>query len=451
MSSPLDGLSAVKLAWLAGQMRSRRDVMVHEPIAVVGMSCRFSGGADTPARYWDLLTRGVNTVRPVPADRWDSDAWFDPTPGTPGKIYVREGSFLDGVDQFDPGFFGISPREARGMDPQQRILLEEVVRAMESAGLEPRGLRGSATGVYVGVMHVDYNAVGITSRNDMQVVSMNYASVAAGRVSYILGLQGPSLAVDTACSSSLVATHLAVQALRDGECDLAVAAGVSLALSPLTMALLCGNRMLSPDGVCRTFDAGAAGFGRGEGCGVVLLRRLSDAMARGERIRAVIRGTAVNQDGRSAGLLVPNGVAQAKVIRAALANGALNPADISYVEAHGTGTAMGDPIELEALGGIFARDPKRTAPLRVGSVKTNIGHTEAAAGVASLIKVILSLEHEAIPPHLHLHTPNPHVRWDAVELQIPTRTQSWKRGDEPRRAGVSAFGYAGTNAHVVVE
>ena len=447
----LSGLSATRLAYLAEQLRPQREVLGAEPIAVVGMSARFPGGGQTPEGFWDLLAAGRDAVRDVPPGRWDIDAYYDPTPGAPGKMYTRRGAFVDDVDQFDAEFFGVPPRDADDMDPQQRMLLEDCWWALERAGLAADRLVGSRTGVFIGMMHVDYNTIGLLGGLDSRSASLNYLSVAAGRIAHVLGLHGPTLALDTACSSSLVAVHLACQALRDGECELALAGGVSLVLSPLVTMIACATRMLAPDGRCKTFDAAADGFVRGEGCGVVALRRLSDALAAGDPVLAVIRGSAVNHDGRSSGMMVPSGRAQEKVIRAALAGAGLTPAQVDYVEAHGTGTALGDPIELEALGSVFAGSRPAGEPLWVGSVKTNIGHTEAAAGVASLIKVILALQHERIPPHLNLATPTPRARWDALGLAVPRGGAPWPRGARPRVAGVSSFGFSGTNAHVLVE
>ncbi|HXA49737.1 MAG TPA: beta-ketoacyl synthase N-terminal-like domain-containing protein, partial [Candidatus Acidoferrum sp.] len=366
---------------------------------------------------------------------------------------TRWGGFLrDGVDGFDARFFGITPREAVSMDPQQRLLLEVAWEALEHAGQSPATLNGSATGVFAGICTNDYSRLfDGAARIDSYMSTGNAFSVAAGRLSYLLGLQGPSLAVDTACSSSLVALHLAVQSLRSRECNLALAAGVNLILSPISSLALSHLRMMAPDGRCKTFDAAADGFVRGEGCGVVVLKRLRDALADRDNILALIRGTAVNQDGRSGGLTAPNGPAQEAVIRRALANGGVAAADVDYVEAHGTGTALGDPIECKALGTVLneGRDPARK--LMLASVKTNIGHLEAAAGIAGLIKVALALSHREIPPHLHLRSLSPHISFGGLAVEIPAAATAWPAHHGTRIAGLSSFGFSGTNAHVVFE
>ncbi|HEV2147242.1 MAG TPA: polyketide synthase, partial [Longimicrobiaceae bacterium] len=426
-----------------------------EPIAVVGMGCRFPGGADSPAAFWRLLRDGVDAVRTVPADRWDADAWYHPDPDAPGKAYVRAGGFLDDVRGFDAGFFGIAPREAHSLDPQQRLLLEVAWEALEDAGIAPERLAGSQTGVFVGIMNHDYSRhlmdVDRPERMDAYVGSGVDASFPAGRLSYVLGVHGPSMVVATACSSALVSAHLACQSLRSGEADLALAGGVSLMLSPDTNVVLSRMHAVSPDGRCKTFSAAADGYGRGEGCGVVVLKRLSDARRDGDRVLAVIRGSAVNHDGPSGGVTVPNAAAQQAVLRRALASARVKPAEVGYVEAHGTGTPLGDPIELRALAAVMGEGRPADAPLAVGSVKTNVGHTEAAAGAAGLIKAVLALEHEEIPPHLHLGERNPHVEWDSLPLTIPTERTPWPRNGRRRVAGVSSFGLSGTNAHVVLE
>ena len=426
-----------------------------EPIAIVGMACRFPGGADTPEAFWDLLSRGVDAITPVPPDRWDVDAYYDPDPDAPGKMYTRHGGFLSEVDRFDPHFFGIAPREAVSMDPQQRLLLEVSWEALERAAQTPDRLEGSRTGVFVGISADDYAYLHAKSadpaRYNAYFGTGNALSVAAGRISYVLGLQGPSLAVDTACSGSLVSVHLACQSLRSGECRLALAGGVNLILAPDHTINFCRARMLAADGRCKTFDAAADGYVRGEGCGVVVLKRLRDARADGDVVLAVIRGTAVNQDGRSSGLTVPNGTAQEALIREALAAAQVDPAEVGYVEAHGTGTALGDPIEVRALGAVLGEGRPADRPLVIGSVKTNVGHLEAAAGVAGLIKVVLSLQHEEIPPHLHFSKLNPHISLAEIPATIPTAPTPWPAGSGRRIAGLSSFGFGGTNAHLVVE
>ena len=418
------------------------------PIAVVGMGCRYAAGGDSPDTLWQALAEGRDGSREIPKDRWDVDAVYDPTPGVPGKMYVRKSCFIDGVDRFDPLFFRISPREAVGIDPQQRLLLEVAWEALEDAAIPPPSLVGSRTGVFLGISTNDYSALlsrtAQGSGSNATAGAGNAASVASGRLSYSFGFQGPCMAIDTACSSSLVATHLAVKALRNRECGLALVAGVNLMLAPDITINFCQGRMLSPDGACKTFDAGADGYVRGEGCGVVVLKRLSDAVADGDRILSVIRGSAVNQDGRSAGLTAPNGLAQEAVIRQALADAQLDPQAIDAIEAHGTGTALGDPIEMHALKAVFG---DRARPLYVGSVKTNIGHTEAAAGVAGIIKAVMMLRRQTVPPSLHFTRMNPHIDLGGADFRVPT-----DRLETPiTRVGVSSFGFSGTNVHVVLE
>ena len=451
LSTRIAELPPVKHAYLSSQVRSKKEVLASEPIAVIGMSCRFPGGGELPETFWQLLKEGRDATRELPADRWNIDELYDPTPGVRGKVYTRRGGFIDNVDKFEPGFFGITPRDANNLDPQQRLLLEECWRALERAGIPPSGLMGSRTGVFVGLMHNDYSVLSMSAGIDMVSASFNYPSMVAGRIAHTLGLQGPALTLDTACSSSAVCLHLASQSLRNDESDMALVGGVSLSLSPLTMLHGCATRMLSVDGRCKTFDASADGFGRGEGCGVVVLKRLSDALANGDSILGLIRGSATNHDGRSSGLMVPNGRAQERVIRMALESCGVEPDQVSYVEAHGTGTSLGDPIEMEALRSVFGRKNARAEPLVVGSVKTNIGHLEAAAGVAGLIKVLLSLQNEVIPAHLNLKQPNPNIRWDELPVTIPTSPRAWPRGEKRRLAGISSFGYSGTNAHLIVE
>ncbi|MEQ9335533.1 amino acid adenylation domain-containing protein [Thalassobaculum sp.] len=418
------------------------------PIAVVGMGCRYAAGGDDPDALWRALEDGRDGSREVPRDRWDLDAVYDPTPGVPGKMYVRKSCFIDGVDRFDPLFFRISPREAVGIDPQQRLLLEVAWEALEDASIPPPSLVGSRTGVFLGISTNDYSALlsrtAHGSGSNATAGAGNAASVASGRLSYSFGLQGPCMAVDTACSSSLVATHLAVKALRNRECGLALVAGVNLMLAPDITINFCQGRMLSPDGACKTFDADADGYVRGEGCGVVVLKRLSDALADGDRVLSVIRGSAVNQDGRSAGLTAPNGLAQEAVIRQALADARLEPGAVDAIEAHGTGTALGDPIEMHALKAVYG---DRDRPLYVGSIKTNIGHTEAAAGVAGIIKAVMMLRRQAVPPSLHFTRLNPHIDLGGADFRVPTGRLETRL----ERVGVSSFGFSGTNVHVVLE
>ncbi|OXI15941.1 hybrid non-ribosomal peptide synthetase/type I polyketide synthase [Burkholderia sp. AU15512] len=430
-----------------------RDAGTPEPIAIVGMSCRFPGAAHDLDAYWNLLNDGVDAISEVPRERWDVDAYYDPDPEKPGRMYCRFGGFLDDVDQFDPAFFRITPREANAMDPQQRLLLEVSHEALEHAGIPVDSLKGSRTGVFVGITTNDYANLqlrnGGGSGIDGYFFTGNPLNTAAGRISYGLGLQGPSMAIDTACSSSLTAIHTASQNLRSGECDLAIAGGVNLILSPDNSIAVSRTRALAPDGRCKTFDASADGFVRSEGCGALVLRRLSDALAAGDRVLAVLRGSAVNHDGASSGFTAPNGRAQEAVIRQAL--GGLPAASIDYVEAHGTGTPLGDPVELQALATVFGAGRDASRRLRVGSVKTNIGHTESAAGIAGVIKVVLSLNHDRLPAHLHFREPSPLVQWDTLPLEICAEASAWPRGERPRRAGVSAFGASGTNAHLVLE
>ena len=425
----------------------------HGPVAIVGIGCHFPG-ADGPGAFWDMLTRGTDAISEVPPDRWDNSAYYDPDPDTSGTMNTRWGGFIDGVDRFDIDFFGISRREAVRIDPQQRLMLEVAWHALEDAGLSPDGLAGSATGVFTGVSTTDYAALqfGDTRQIDAYVASGSAHCIVANRLSYLLDFRGPSVAIDTACSSSLVAIHLAMRSLRAGECDLALAGGVNLILVPWTSIAFAKAHMLSGDGRCRTFDAGANGYVRGEGCGIVVLKRLSDSRAAGDRILAVIRGSAVNQDGYSAGLTAPNSLAQEEVIASALKDARVDAGDIGYVEAHGTGTVLGDPIEARALGAVLGagRPSGPGERLIVGSVKTNIGHLEAAAGVAGLIKAALVVNKGAIPAHLHFKAINPHIDLAETPIAIPTTLTPWPEG-RPRLAGVSSFGFGGTNAHVILE
>jgi acyl transferase domain-containing protein len=449
----LANLSPEKRALMAEMLRP-----APEPIAIVGMACRFPGGANSPEAFWDLLANGRHAVTEIPADRWPVDDYYDPDPAAPGKINSRYGAFLDQVDQFDPAFFGISPREATRMDPQQRLFLEVVWEALEDGGQTQAALAGSNTGVFAGVYQADYSAFQFDDLDkvDAYVASGLSHAIVANRVSFLFDLRGPSLAIDTACSSSLVAFHLACQSLRRQECNMALAGGVNLILSPLFTLPVAKWGMLAPDGRCKTFDARADGMVRGEGCGVVVLKRLSDARRDKDRILAVCRGTATNQDGRTNALTAPNGLSQQQVIEQALKDAGVQPGRISYIEAHGTGTALGDPIEMEALIESVGRGRERNSEpdqlCLVGSVKTNIGHLEAAAGIAGLIKVVLALQHRTIPAHLHFEKLNPHINLDGMPFAIPTRKQTWpEAAGQPRRAGVSSFGFGGANAHAILE
>ncbi len=423
------------------------------PIAVIGLGCRAPGGIVDADSFWRLLEEERDATGPVPADRWDHEALYDPDPETPGRIATRNGGFLDRIDTFDPEFFGITPREAAGMDPQQRLVLEVCWEALESAGQAPTRLSGTSTGVFIGAAASDYAFLQLQA-GDPRLLDAHFGSgmahsVLSGRVAYLLGLQGPALTIDTACSSSLVAIHTACQALRAGDCRLALAGGVNLILAPDIFIALSRARMLAPDGRCKTFDAAADGFARGEGCAIVALKLLADAVADGDRVLAVIRGTAVNQDGPSSGLTAPNGTAQEAVIRAALAQADLAPGAVGYIEAHGTGTELGDPLEARALGAVFAKG--RSQPLLIGSVKTNLGHLEAAAGAIGLVKTIVSLRHGVVPAHLHLTKPSEHIAWDDLNLTVSPRAVAFPEIDGRRIAGVSSFGFSGTNAHVIVE
>ena len=450
-------LSPKRLELLALELQSRLDEMEKSPsdaIAIIGMGCRIPGAGEGVDGFWELLAAGRDAVTQVPEDRWDGLAYYDPDPDAPGRTATLWGGFLPGIDLFDGPFFSISRREAVSMDPQQRLLLEVCWEALEHAGQSPRKLTGTSTGVFVGLSTNDYYNL-LLGRGeealDAYLASGTAHSVAAGRISYVLGLQGPAMAVDTSCSASLVSVHLACQSLRARECGLALAGGANAILSPDVTIALSKAHMMAADGRCKTFDARANGFVRGEGCGIVVLKRLSDAVAHGDRILALIRGSAVNQDGRSSGLTAPNGAAQEGVIRQALANARIRPEEISYVEAHGTGTSLGDPIEADALAAVLGAGRTPDNPLVIGSVKTNIGHLESAAGIAGLIKTVLALEREKIPKHLNFETLNPHIDWAGAPIEIPLQAVPWMRGKRKRLAGVSSFGFNGTNAHLILE
>ncbi|NEO76850.1 type I polyketide synthase [Moorena sp. SIO4G3] len=447
-------MASDKIAKLEAELDALKSKDKSEPIAIIGMGCRFPGGASTPEAFWDILQNGVDAITEVPQDRWHLDDYYDPDPDSPGKIYTRYGGFLNKLQEFDNNFFGISPKEAIHLDPQQRLLLEVSWEALENSGKNPQQLQGSPTGVFIGICGNDYTQR-IFSQGpeqfDAYVATGNAHSTASGRISYILGLIGPNLAVDTACSSSLVSIHLACSSLRNQECNLALAGGVNLLLSQEFSINFSKARMLSFDGRCKTFDISADGFVRGEGCGIVVLKRLSDAVADQDNILAVIRGSAINQDGDTSGLTVPNGPSQQSVIGQALANGEVDPTSVSYLEAHGTGTALGDPIEVEAIGTVFGKTHSVEQPLIIGSVKTNIGHTEGAAGIAGLLKLVLQLQHQQIAPSLHFNQPNPYINWSQLPVKVSTQLTPWQTNGKSRIAGVSSFGFSGTNAHIVLE
>jgi acyl transferase domain-containing protein/NADP-dependent 3-hydroxy acid dehydrogenase YdfG/acyl carrier protein len=426
------------------------EARAREPIAITGMACRFPGGANDPDAFWNLLVEGRDAVARVPSDRWDADALYDADPNALGKIVTREGAFLDGIDRFDAEFFGITPREARAMDPQQRILLEVAWEALEHAGYRPDAVPGMA-GVFIGIASNNYAQL-LTTAGEIDAYGGLGAALSAapGRIAYTLGLTGPTVALDAACASSLAAVHLACQALRDGECDVALAGGVNAILTPFGHQFLSRAKVLSPDGRCKSFSAAADGIGRGEGCGIVVLKRLADARRDGDTVLAALLGSAVEQDGRSSGLTVPNGVAQARLLRQALRRAGLAPAAVDAIEAHGTGTPLGDPIEAEALGEVFGSGRPADRPLVVGSVKTNLAHLEAAAGIAGLIKMVLALQHDTLPPLLHQGAPNPRLDWRSLPVELPRRPRPWPRHGRQRAAGVSAFGLTGTIAHIVL-
>ncbi len=439
-------------------MRSRLEAIEQarrEPIAVVGMACRFPGGADSPDAFWNMLINRVDGIVGVPADRWDSDDLYDADAEAPGKVATRWGGFLPQVDKFDAAFFGISPREASSMDPQQRLLLEVAWEAFEDAGLPIEKLAGSSTGVFIGLHNQssDYYLMQSANQEEMDTYSGTGTSnaVVSGRLSYLWDFRGPSLVVDTACSSSLVSVHLAVQSLRSGECSLALAGGINMMLNPTFTIATSRMHLMAADGHCKTFDASGDGFVRGEGCGAVVLKRLSDALRHGDNILALIRGSAINQDGHSNGLTAPNGLSQQAVIRAAIENAGIKPEQVSFVETHGTGTRLGDPIEVEALSAVYGKPREDHLPIILGAVKSNFGHLEGAAGIAGLIKTVLALKNRSIPANLHFHQLNPHIILDGTRVQIAAEQQYWETGSEKRLAGVSSFGWSGTNAHIILE
>ncbi len=433
---------------------NRPEMNRREPVAIIGMGCRFPG-ASTPDAYWQLISHGVDALKEIPPDRWDLRSFYDPRPSIPGKTNIRFGGFVEGIDRFDADFFGISPREASRMDPQQRMLLEVAWEALEDGGQVLERLQGSPTGVFVGVSSWDYTMIqaGYRDRNAVDVYTNTGGalSIAANRISYCYDFKGPSMAIDTACSSGLTAIHLACRSIWSGECSAALAGAASLLITPGPYLGFSMLSMLSPDGRCKAFDARANGFVRSEGAGMVLLKPLSAAILDNDPIYAVIRGTAINQDGSTSGLTVPSQSSQRELIKEACRNAGVQPRQIQFVEAHGTGTLVGDPIEAGALGEALGVGREPADACYIGSVKTNIGHLESAAGIAGLIKTVLALKHELIPANLHFEKPNPDIDFEKLRLQVPTKNIPWQVKEGSRLAGVNSFGFGGSNGHVILE
>jgi acyl transferase domain-containing protein len=440
--------AVVAIRKLKGELQKEK-ASKKEPIAVIGMAMRFPGGVNNADDYWNLLEKGIDGITPVPVDRYNVEDLYDADPNAPGKITVKEGGFIKEIDQFDVSFFDISPVELESVDPQQRVLLEVTHEAFENAGIDVFKLVGTNTGVYMGVANNDYQSKHFRSGDYKLINPYSFTgatiSANAGRISYLMGLQGPSITMDTACSSSLVSTHLAVKALRNQECDIAIAGGVNIIIEPEITIYFSTLNALSPEGRCKTFDNDANGFARAEGCGVVILKRLSDAQRDGDNILAVIKGTAVNQDGRSNGFTAPNVTAQEQLLKTALADANISPEEVGFIEAHGTGTKIGDPIEVEAIAKVYKSYKTKENPLLIGSVKSNIGHTEAAAGIAGMLKAILCLQHNQIPKNLHFKTPNELIHWDSLPIKVPTSLLPFSG-----YIGVSGFGVTGTNGHVIL-
>ncbi len=434
----------------------KRHTYEKEPIAIIGIGCRLPGGVNSPEAFWNLLSSGIDAITEVPADRWNLRTLYDPDREKPGKIYTRRGGFIENIDQFDAQFFEISPKEAERIDPQQRILLEVAYQALEDGGQVPERLAGTSTGVFIGISLNDYFDIqtSVSDRNFINAYTNlgGVKCIAANRISYTFNFTGPSMAVDTACSSALVAVHLACQSIWNGESTLTLAGGVNAMLKPEPTIGFSKASMLSPDGQCKSFDARANGYVRSEGAGIVVLKPLSKALADQDPIYAVIRGTAVNSDGHTNGITVPSAQAQELMLQEAYRQAGVSPEQVQYVEAHGTGTSVGDPIEANAIGNILGKGRQQNSYCIIGSVKTNIGHLESAAGIAGLIKAALALKYRQIPANLHFLSPNPKIPLEQLRLRVPQTIEPWpENGQEPRIAGVNSFGFGGTNAHVVLE